>query len=772
MTRRRKRRQYRPHPVHAAPAPVVSGFSRTRNPRRRLVTFVGALLALGVVISAAFLYGPALRHPPLLSRPNVLLVTIDTLRWDHVGCYGSRNAATPVLDRLAASGARFETAIMHAPLTAPSHASILTGLTPLRHGVRDNGAFVLPTDVLSLPVVLQREGYTTAGFVSGFPVDRRFGFANGFTSYDDRLPRGATLGRESQTERRADQTSNRVLEWLSGTTTRPWFLWVHYFDPHAAYDPPPEYLKLFPDHPYDGEIAFVDAQIGRLFDRLKQLGQFTRTLVLVTADHGESLGDHGEQTHGVFVYDSTLRVPWIISGPGIHAGDVPEVVARGVDVMPTLLDLAGVTVPPAIDGRSLRPALDGRALADEPAYVESLLAKRHLGWAPIHGLRDARWKYIQVPGPELYDLSADAHETANRAPAERDRVATMARELQAQLSAARRQTTERRSDPETTARLRALGYISGTPADAEKGRPDHDPKDGIATINRIERAIAGLRSDPRTAATELRAVLAVEPASALARRQLAVALSALNDHDGVISEIHTLQSENTATPEDLLLLSESLRIRGRAEEASAAVNEAAFLDPRSPDPPLTRARALMSALRPDEAAAAYKAALDVAPDHPEALTGLANIALSRGETVTAEGFFRRVLARDPADVTARTGLGLVRGRQGRMSEAIDVLQQVVRDAPTDAEALAGLGAALARTGAPSAAIPYFERAFAAGLRTPALLTGLGFARLETGDRPGALSALRASLALRPDQPGVQQAIRDLTGTSADPRGRR
>jgi arylsulfatase A-like enzyme/Flp pilus assembly protein TadD len=672
--------------------------------------------------------------------PNLLLITIDTLRWDHVGCYGAKDAATPVLDRLAARGVRFETAIMHTPLTAPSHASILTA---------------------------------TAGFISGFPLDRRFGYANGFETYDDRLPRGEGTGRAAQTERRADATTKSVLEWFdtrgsqpSQTARRgtraPWFLWVHYFDPHAAYEPPPEFLARFAARPYDGEIAFVDAQIGRLLDRLEQLGQLRDTLILVTADHGESLGEHGEDTHGVFVYDATLRVPWILAGPGVSKGHLSTVVARGIDAMPTLLDLAGVSVPAGLDGRSLKPLVqEGRTMSDEPAYVESLLAKQHLGWAAVHGLRYAGWKFIQLPRPELYDLALDAAERTNRVNEEPDRSASMARQLHAQLSAARTAVSEPGHDRGTTERLRALGYLGGAPSSSQSASA-RDPKDGIALINRLERAIAAIRTDPRRAADELRAVLSEDAESELARRQLALALSALSDHAGVIAEVRILQSRGAATAEDLVLLSESLRVRGRADEAARVLDEAAQLDPRSPEAALTKARRLASERMVEEAAAAYRRALDLAPDHPEALVGLGNLALAQGDVATAGAYFARVLARDPGDTAARTGLGVVRGREGRMSEAIELLTQVVREAPDNAEALAGLAAALARTGAPAAAVPYFERAVAAGLRTPAVLNGLGFAKLETGDRAGALIALRASLAMRSDQPGVQKAVRDLT----------
>jgi len=729
-----------------------------------IVVIVFLCLAGGVAIRGGIGSGRTTAHD---QAPNVLLITIDTLRWDHVGAYGATGVATPALDGLASRGVRFETAIAHVPLTGPSHASILTGLTPVRHGVRDNGAFVLPTALPTLATALRAAGYTTAGFISGFPLERRFGFANGFETYEDRLPRGRSARDAAATERHADETTERVIAWLSGRPHAPWLLWVHYFDPHAAYEPPPEYLRKYADHPYDGEIAFVDAQIGRLFDHLAGRGDLARTIVLVTADHGESLGEHGEETHGVFVYDATLRVPWIMAGPGVPAGRVATVVARGVDVLPTLLDLAGVAALPAIDGRSLRPAMDGRGMDDEPTYVESLLAFRNFGWAALRGVRDARWKYIDAPSRELYDLAADARELVNRVPQQKERAEAMARVLAAAARAPAASNAAQSVGVDTASRLRALGYI-GSPTAPPQGTVMRDPKDRISLIARLEHAIADTRTNPGRAVSELRAVLAADDGIAVAHRQMALALSALGDHRQTIEQIRWLQARGAATAEDVLLLSEVLRVTGRAAEAVDALHQASRLDDRSPEIPLTEARGLAADGKTEDAARAYRRALDLAPDNPEALAGLGSLALAQGDLTTAETMFERVLATDPSDVDARTGLALVRGRQGRMADAIAMLQQVVRDAPANGQALAALGAALARTGSPRQAVPYFERAVDTGVRSTAVLNGLGFARLESGDRAGALSALRASLSLQPQQPAVQQAVRDLSGSGSVP----
>lgn len=730
---------------------------------------VGLVTALCIAGAAALWMSGVRPWRRIPARPNVLLVTIDTLRWDHLGCYGYAGGTSPVLDALAAGGVRFETVLMHVPLTAPSHASILTGLIPPRHGVRDNGAFVLDQSVPTLEGALASAGYHTAGFVSGFPLDRRFGFASGFEVYDDRMSRGARSARAVYLERNASDTTSKILEWLDNIRTRadarPWFAWVHYFDPHAPYDPPPDLLERFPANRYDGEIAFVDQQIGRLLERLVASGEAERTVVLVTADHGESLGDHGEETHGVLIYDSTLRVPWIMAGPGIREGLVSKTVARGVDVMPTLLDLAGQATPAGLDGRSLRPALEGMSMGDEPAYIESLLARRHLGWAPLHGLRSAAWKLIEAPRRELYDLDRDPGERDNVIDAQGERAASLARRLQADMRATAAQATKAPTDREAAERLRALGYL-GVAADTPAAPSGRDPKDGMPLMNRLEHGVADSREDPARAIPVLQAVLAEEPDGVLARRYLAIAFAGLRNHAAAIAELDQLRSRDVATPEDLLLLSESLRVTGRTAEARAALEEAARLDPRSPDAALTDARALLAERKPAEAAAAYRKALELSPANPEALLGLADAALAEGDLAGANRYASQVLAGDPSDNAALMRLGLVQARAGQLDLAIRSFQQVAAADPRNGDALAGLGAALARSGRPAEAVPFFQRALDAGAKSTSVLNGLGFAKLESGDREGALAALRSSLALEPNQPRVAEVVAQIAGPGA------
>ena len=435
---------------------MVNRYAAQQRAMRSLL----ATLALTALIVGAGCRPAAPSRSSSPDRPNVLLVTIDTLRADHVGCYGWTRASTPTIDALASRGVRFETAVAHAPLTGPSHASILTGQIPLGHGFRNNSGFTLSPGVKTAAEDFRQAGYRTAAFVSGFPLDRRFGFDRGFDTYDDRLPKGNDRRRTPYVERFADATTDAVLA-LAGsacqTPQRPWFLWVHYYDPHAPYEPPGDLAERYRDAPYDGEIAFVDQQLGRLLHAIDAKNEPARTVVLITADHGESLGEHGEGTHGIFVYDATLRVPWVMTGPQIPAGRVSPTVARSIDVLPTLADYAGLPRRRDVDGRSLRPAADGQAMSDAPSYAESLYPELELGWAPLYAWRTANFKFIKAPRPELYDLEQDRSETKNQAQEERARAADMARTLDDALLHAAPPTATAPVDPEAAERLRALG---------------------------------------------------------------------------------------------------------------------------------------------------------------------------------------------------------------------------------------------------------------------------------------------------------------------------
>ena len=694
-------------------------------------------------------------------RPSVLLVTIDTLRADRLGCYGYARAITPTLDGLAGRGVRFVTAVAHVPLTGPSHASILTGRTPLGHGMRDNGAYVLPTGVGTVAEAFKTAGYRTAAFVSGFPLNRRFGLDRGFETYDDHLPRGADPRRTAYVERTADRTTDAALAWLDARPqeSSPLFLWVHYFDPHAPYEAPSEF-KARVASPYDGEIAFVDTQLARLLQRVEQGPPEARPLVLVTADHGESLGEHGEDTHGIFIYDATLRVPFLLAGPGVPKGSVVSTVARGIDVAPTLLDLAGLEAK-SMEGRSLRKAIAGQLMDDAPTYSESLHAQLQYGWAPLHALREARFKLIEAPRVELYDLRSDGGETKDLSREASSRLEAMRRELR-KVMATTTPAAAQAIDAETAERLQALGYLGGGGATAPvpTGR---DPKDGIALATRLGRnGMSVARTDPKAAIRELTALLAEDPGMLVVLRTRAVAYETAGQYEAAIRDLRALEKQGALSAEDSVVLGDCLRMAGRTKESVEVLERTAAKNPRFVQPWLSLAAILVKQEKIDEAASAYQKVLEIAPDQLEALRGLGDLALIRGDLEAAARHYGRILEVDAQDAGALSKMGVLRMRAGRGEDAIALFQKSVERDPKNAEALLYLAGALASSGRPAEAVPYFERALVVDPRSTMTLNGLGLTRLSLGDRAGAAAAFKQSLRLDARQPDIAKALAGLS----------
>jgi choline-sulfatase len=413
---------------------------------------------------------------------NLVLVTIDTLRADRLGCYGYTKGETPNLDRLAKAGALFENATTHAPLTAPSHASMFTGVYPTVHKVRDTGGFVLQEQSTTLAEVLQQQGWDTAAFVGASVLKKNFGFSQGFAVYDDTMPAQGSATSEFP-ERRAADVVDRAMQWLSGRPDgKPFFLWVHVFDPHGPYDPPSPFREKHNGRAYDGEVAYTDQQLGRLFEAVKSKSP-DRTLIAVLSDHGESLADHGEYTHGVFLYDATLRIAFLLSGPGVPAGLRVKGQARAIDLTPTLFDQLGVKPPPGMQGASLVPALAGKPSPDAYSYSETVFSKLNMGWSELRAIRTDRWKYIRAPKPELYDLAKDVAETTNVLTS----YPAVVEELEAKLKSIAAPGTEKVEtqavDRRTMDQLKSLGYLGGGPqAPLELTGKGIDPKDRVEVL--------------------------------------------------------------------------------------------------------------------------------------------------------------------------------------------------------------------------------------------------------------------------------------------------
>ncbi len=445
------------------------------------------------------------------SPKNVVLISIDTLRADHLGCYGAKGNPTPNIDRLAARGARFEKAYSAVPVTTPSHATLLSGTFPPFHGVRSNGSYALSDDRTTIAEALKKKGYQTGGFVGGFPLDHQFGFAQGFDVYDDDIKRAEQSMSPYDAERRGGTVVDKALAWYKERDQKkPFFLFVHMYDPHHPYSPPEPSRSKWSNDPYTGEIAYVDEQVGRILGLLEQDKIADDTLVVLVSDHGESLGEHGEATHMIFVYDATLRVPMIVAGPGVPKGKSVTEPARLVDVFPTIAASAGAELPKDVQGLDLAPAMDGSGkLSDKRSfYAESLLPQVQFDWAPLQSVRSGKWKYILAPQEELYDLDADPGETKNLfhrgadgkpewASAETEsayrNMAHLMKKSIDDLSSPEAGKAAKQLDPESAKKLQSLGYLGSTSHGTTTGVDPMklpDPKTRIALFNRAEEALA------------------------------------------------------------------------------------------------------------------------------------------------------------------------------------------------------------------------------------------------------------------------------------------
>ena len=566
---------------------------------------------------------------------RILLVTIDTLRADHVGCYGAERAATRTLDTLAVDGVRFEAAVSPAPLTLPAHTSLMTALDPPGHGVRHNGVFRLPDAIPTLAERLREAGYATGAVVGSQVLDRRYGLERGFDFYDDQLT-DRIAGGSGWPERRADRVVDATLGLVERLGAR-FFLWVHFYDPHMTYDPPAGFASAFSSRPYDGEIAFADAQLGRLLRALRARWGEAGLLVVVTSDHGESFGEHGDRTHSYLVYETTQSVPLLFAGPGIPAGRTVAAPVGLVDVAPTVIALARAKPLPETAGRDLSPLFTGQDGAPANTYFETLAPQLDFGWSPLLGLREGSLKYIRAPRPELYDLAADPGEKRSLAAERPEVVASLDAALEARLRASPgRAATPVTVTPRERAALAALGYLAPTGSASglalgEVGGPD--PKDRLEVISEVGRAqvamaegragealarlralgdagptVAGLRAaaavnagEPAAAERDARTALEASPGRDDYRSVLALALDALGRSEEADAELRKLPADVPLPAEVALRLAAVEAADGGIDTALRRIERAIELAPG--DPRLVRGRGLLLAQRGRQQAA-------------------------------------------------------------------------------------------------------------------------------------------------------------------------
>lgn len=627
--------------------------------------------------------------PPL----NIVLITLDTTRADRLGCYGYDAVETPHIDRLAAEGTLYERCYTPVPITLPSHLSILTGTYPAFHGVHENAGFYVAPELETWPELLQRQGYDTAAFVGAFPLDSQTGLDQGFDLYDDNYPSSLEEGKHPSLqgffdERPAADVVRPALEWLA-ERRGPYFLWTHFFDPHQPLIPPSPFRERYSQALYDGEIAAVDEAIGRLLAKLEERGDLDRTLIILTADHGEGLGDHGEQTHALLLHSSTIRVPLVIRDPRGPAGRRVDTPVATVDILPTVLDRLGLAIPAAVQGHLL-PSADGETTPRREILSETLYGALLHGWSPLERLTVEDWMYVHGPNPRLYHLADDPHELHNLAGERPTELAGMRHRLaerKLELAGEAIDAAESSVSPEQRARLMALGYLGTAGAvDVQELAISEDLPDPHAAIAIFREMNEGKQlsenGQPGLAVAVLERAQQTDPTNPYLALHLALAYQRLGDAQALRREIEHLLHIAPEHHGGHLLRAEQLAGDGDLASSAEALERALELDPRNQATRLYLAHRLEDVGRDADAEIAYRALLEEAPDQTLARNGLSTLLTRLGRFDEAAAELERLRREQPFFAPAHLNLAVLHHAQGRLEASERLVRRALDLRPT------------------------------------------------------------------------------------------
>jgi arylsulfatase A-like enzyme/Flp pilus assembly protein TadD len=717
MAKKRKKKKKRRQKPYDSQRPLPQKLEEKIDPlqkkpnKKKYILLASILLASAAVFLIIFFVAIPSEKIIKDSGLNVLLVTLDTTRADRLGCYGYPGAKTPNLDFLAQNGVQFLNAYCQVPLTCPSHCSILTGTYPMYHQVRNNGSYYLAPELQTLAEVLKENGLETSAFVSSFTVDSRFGLDQGFDVYDDLLSPDQTF-KGLNSERRADAVYASFSRWMDENKKDHFFSWVHFFDPHIPYDPPSHYLEEFRDNPYDGEIAFVDFYIGKIIEKLREQGLFEKTLIVVAGDHGEAFGEKQEEGHGVFIYESTMRVPLIFyCANNLPPGEGVQARVRLIDIMPSVLDMINIPMPEEIQGLSLLPYMEGKKKQDLTSYIESYFPRENYGWSELVGLVDGDWKYIKAPKPELYNLSLDPGEEKNLiqeenkiAQEKKDKLENIIANSISSIAAKRKALTA-----EERERLRSLGYISTSESPSGEGLSD--PKDRIEELVLVQQAqeyeIEGNFSE---AAAIYEKILSIRPDVATSYVNLALMKAQMMDFD---ETIRILEQGLEKMPESEVLLSRlghTFMLLGRVKKALET----------------------------------FDLILKNNPRYFDALLGSAWMLDLIGQKEDAQGYYRKALEVEPENKFARKNYAMSLASTQKFNQAIEIYLGLKKDYPDDYEIYQDLGIVLGYVGDVSQSIENLEKA--ASLHpNPVAHYNLAVAKKKVGNLEEAARYLRLYL---------------------------
>jgi arylsulfatase A-like enzyme/Flp pilus assembly protein TadD len=643
------------------------------------------LLLLAIIMWNALLprAGASAAAPPT----NLLLITIDTLRPDHLGCYGDRRARTPNIDALAAAGTRFEHAYTPVPITLPSHTVMMTGTYPMYSGIHDFSGNSLNPRQPTLASILRQRGYATGAVLGSAVLDHRFGLNQGFDFYYDHFDFSRLEDANLDLMKRpGNEVVDQALQWLSSSAAKPFFLWVHLYDPHTPYDTPPPFDREYQDRPYDGEIAFADAQVGRLLRFLKEKHLYGRTLIVLTGDHGESLGEHGEKNHGFFIYDATLRIPFLVKLPA-GARQQPRVAqpASTVDLVQTVLEALNISPPAGAQGASLLPAILGKArpaATPEELYSESFLPLLHFDWSELRGIQIGDYHFIDVPKPELYNVAADPGELHNlyaQKPA-------IAQELKAKLdafekkyTAAAQQAQSVPLDPLLMERLKSLGYAGfsgGHPAKPGDNRQLPDPKDRIAMFELISDAIdAGQHGRYQESSSKLMQALKTEETCVPVHYLLGLNYYRMQDYPEAIAEFRRVLELSPDYTLVYFYLGLAYARTGDYQNSVDYLQRTLKADGTNFSAAYNLGAAYLKLDRVDDAVAAFRQSLQIYPGYEPAHLALGEVLLYQQKLDDALAELRQAVALAPNDARAHAALAKALKAKGLDSEAAQEMQK-------------------------------------------------------------------------------------------------
>jgi arylsulfatase A-like enzyme/Tfp pilus assembly protein PilF len=668
--------------------------------KKKALLIASALLLVSLLVVLFFIMPRRPNFARLKGKKdfNYILITLDTTRADRIGCYGFKRIETPNIDFFASRGVKFERCYSQTPLTLPSHATIMTGTLPLFHGVRDNGGFILPPQLKTLAELFKEKGYETGAFVAAYVLDSKWGLNQGFDYYFDQFDLSKfekiSLG---TVQRPANEVIDEVLPWLEKKKDKKFFTWIHLYDPHTPYEPPPPFDKKYPDHPYLGEIAFADSQLGRLWQYLEANNLTDNLFLIFASDHGESLGEHQEGSHGFFVYQGALHVPLIFVTPFQKLqGLISSQVVSLTDVMPTILDMAGMPIPTQVQGKSLLPIFfKPEKTSTNYAYSETFYPRFHYGWSELQSFQNEKFKLIISPDAELYDLSADPREEHNLASSEKNILARLNTEASQFIEKYSRNAFEldyRKIDEETREKLAALGYIgSFTDSSKLKGKKLASPKDKIVVFNELSRAREmGMGGQSEEAIKIIKKIIADDPEINDAYFSLGNIYFKLGKFKEAISYFEQSLSKKPDDTFAAMNIANSYQRMGKFEEAERFILD--YLKKGFSDSQFYFMLGSMKFLQKkyDEALPYYKKCLSLNAESGASHNALAAIYIVKEDFPQAEQHVRAALELNPKLSNAHFNLAQIFEKQGKNKEAIEAYLEEIKFSPKHLKAIYNL----------------------------------------------------------------------------------